>query len=226
MKDNKVVRLFQGDYSKQTDYPDRPEDVAQRFEEAGAQRLHVVDLDGALKGEPANLGGLERILGRVRIPVEFGGGIRDPKMIQMCLELGAQWVILGTKACLDEGFLREAAADFGERVIIGVDAKNGYVATDGWTKISKTHASDLIDLAGGCGVRTVIYTDIERDGALRGPNLKAVCAIARKTTLDVIASGGFACSHDLERLMELKPANVTGVIIGKALYENKFSLPE
>ncbi|MBI3252012.1 MAG: 1-(5-phosphoribosyl)-5-[(5-phosphoribosylamino)methylideneamino]imidazole-4-carboxamide isomerase [Candidatus Omnitrophica bacterium] len=226
LKDGKVVRLLQGDFKEEKIYPAMPEETARRFEEAGASRIHVVDLDGALGGEPRNAASIEKILKKTAAAVEVGGGIRTLENIGFYLGMGARWVVLGTRASLDSGFLRESLKEFGEKIIVGIDARDGLVATDGWTKVTSTRALDLAKSVETLGGRTIIYTDISRDGALKGPNLKAIGDLSGEVALQVIASGGVATLGDLEALMALKRKNLTGVIIGKALYENKFKLEE
>jgi len=220
------VRLLQGDFDKEVVYPQKAEEMARRFEEAGAARIHVVDLDGALKGEPKNQTLIEKILRAVKVPVELGGGIRDMKQAERVLAMGVRWVIFGTKTSLDPGFLREALAALGERAIIGIDARDGQVATDGWTKVLPLKAMELAKRVESLGGKTVIYTDISRDGALQGPNLKQIDELCGALSLSVIASGGVSSLNDLKALNALKKQNLAGVVIGKALYENKFSLNE
>jgi phosphoribosylformimino-5-aminoimidazole carboxamide ribotide isomerase len=226
LKGGRVVRLFQGDFDKEVVYPQKAEEMARRFESEGAQRIHVVDLDGALKGEPKNQALIENILRSVKVPVEVGGGIRDLKQAERYLTMGVRWVILGTKPSLDTGFLREALSTLGERAIIGIDARDGRVATDGWTNVLSLKALDLAERVEALGGKTVIYTDISRDGALKGPNLKQIDEFCGVLRLDVIASGGVSDLKDLKALGALKKTNLAGVVIGKALYENKFSLNE
>ncbi len=226
LKDGKVVRLFQGKFDAEKVYFDKAEFVAKRFEAEGAARIHVVDLDGALRGCPKNLGEIEAVLKAVKTPVEVGGGIRDLKTVEQYLEMGAAWVILGTKACLDPGFMEEAIAEFRDQVIVGMDALDGLLATDGWTRTTQIKATDFVKQVELLGGKTVIYTDISKDGALRGPNLKEISALGRSVHLDVIASGGVGALEDLKSLIDLKQKNIIGIVIGKALYENKFSLKE
>ena len=226
LKDGKVVRLLQGNFKEEKVYQVKAQEVARGYQEAGAQRIHVVDLDGALKGVPANQGSIESILGAVKIPLEVGGGIRDLKTVQRYLDLGIRWVILGTKACLDRGFMEEAAKEFGSRVIVGMDALGGMIATDGWTQITRIKAVDLAKDFEKFGGRTIIYTDIAKDGALKGPNLKEISSMCEAVKLEVIASGGVSSLKDLADLSKLAKANLSGVVIGKALYENNFSLEE
>ena len=170
LKDGRVVRLLQGDFEKEVVYPQRAEDMARQFEQDGARRIHVVDLDGALKGEPKNQTLVEKILKAVKVPIELGGGIRDMKQAERYLAMGVRWIIFGTKASLDPGFLREALSALGERAIIGIDARDGQVATDGWTNVLALEAMEMAERVEALGGKTVIYTDISRDGALKGPN--------------------------------------------------------
>lgn len=221
-----VVRLAQGDFKKVTVYDITPPAAAKRFESEGAARLHVVDLEGALTGTPKNQRALEQILKAVKVPVEVGGGIRSLETAQRYLDMGARWVIFGTKPCLDEGFVREAAQAFGDRLIVGIDARDGLVATDGWTKITGTEAVIMAKRMRSLGAGTIIYTDISKDGAMTGPNIKAVERLAGAVPVDVIASGGVTSLEDLAALAALGFKNLTGAIIGKALYEKRFSLKE
>lgn len=226
LKDGKVVRLLQGNFKEEKIYSETPVAVAKRFEEAGAARIHVVDLDGALGGRPKNLSSVEAIVRNVQTPVEAGGGVRSLKTAEEYFRMGVSWVIFGTQACLDSGFLKEAIAEFKARVIIGLDALNGFVATDGWTKVTKIRAVDLAKDAESLGAKTVIYTDISKDGALEGMNLKEISALSRSVSMDVIASGGVSSLRDIQALMDLRQKNITGVIIGKAIYENKIRLED
>ena len=226
LKDGKVVRLVQGNFKEEKVYAVKPENVARGYEQSGAERIHVVDLDGALKGTPANLDLVENILKSVKIPLEVGGGIRDLKTAGRYFDRGVRWVILGTKACLDRGFMEEAVKEFKNKIIVGMDALGGMIATDGWTKITRTRAVDLAKNFEAAGGRTIIYTDIAKDGALKGPNLKEVTAMCEAVKLDVIASGGVSSLKDLENLAKLGKTNLKGVVIGKALYENAFSLED
>ncbi len=226
LKDGKVVRLLHGDFNAEKVYFKDASEVAARFEADGAARIHIVDLDGALNGVPKNASMLEGVLRRVKTPVEIGGGIRDLKTVERYLGLGASWVILGTKACLDRGFLEEALHAFGQKVIVGIDARDGRVATDGWTKLTEIPALKLARQVEDSGCKTVIYTDIGTDGALKGPNLKETEAICRESKMDIIASGGVGGLKDLEALKSIKAKNLKGVIIGKALYEQRFTLKE
>ncbi len=226
LRGGKVVRLSRGDFKEGKVYDEKPERVAVRFEGEGAGRLHVVDLDGALGGRPRNLAAVEAVLGKVKIPVQVGGGIRDLKTAESYFKRGVRWAILGTQACLDEGFLKEAISEYADRVIVGIDAREGRVATDGWTKVSKVSAVEFAKKVETLGGQTVIYTDISKDGLLGGPNLNGVRELSRAVALSVIASGGVSSIQDIQNLLRLKQPNLVGVIIGKALYEKKLSLPE
>ena len=226
LKGGKVVRLLHGDFKEEKIYSDRPGHVARRFEEEGAARLHVVDLDGALRGEPTNFSMVEKILKAVKIPLEVGGGVRTLETAERYFELGVRWVIFGTKACLDRGFLKEALSEYGDKVIIGIDARDGQVAVDGWTKLLPTRAEEMAKDAKAMGARTVIYTDISKDGALKGPNIPEIKKLSGSIELDWIASGGVASLKDLEAIQKLGRKNIVGTIIGKALYEEKFTLKE
>ena len=226
LKDGKVVRLLQGRFDEEKVYDESPESIAKRFESEGAGRIHVVDLDGALHGAPKNRGLVESIIQAVKIPVEVGGGIRSIEDADAYLKLGARWVIFGTKACLDMGFLKEALAEFGESAIIGIDAKDGFVAVDGWTKVLSIKALELAREVEKKRGRTIIYTDISKDGALKGPNLSQVDELSNAVRVSIIASGGVGCLDDLKSLRDLGKKNLSGVIVGKAIYEKKFTVAE
>jgi phosphoribosylformimino-5-aminoimidazole carboxamide ribotide isomerase len=224
LKGGKVVRLLQGKFEEEKVYFDRPDVVARRFEEEGATRIHVVDLDGALKGTPKNMDGVESILKVVKTPVEVGGGIRDLKTIGTYFKMGVQWVVLGTKACLDKGFMEEALAEHKGKVIVGLDALGGYLATDGWTKVTEIRAIEFAQQVQQLGGEQLIYTDISKDGVLAGPSFSQIKTMAQSVSIDVIASGGVGSLEDLRKIMDLGLKNIVGVIIGKALYENRLTL--
>ena len=226
LKEGRVVRLRQGQFKEEKVYDRDPAQIARDYEADGAARIHVVDLDGALHGEPKNLPLVEKAVRAVKAPVEVGGGIRDLDRVRRYFEIGVKWVILGTKACLDKGFLKEAIAEFGDRVIVGVDAKAGQVAVDAWTRYVDVQADDLAKSVQACGGKTIIYTDIARDGAMTGPNLKQIAWMTDSVEIDVIASGGVSSLKDLEALRALKKKNLKAVVIGTALYEKKFSLKQ
>ena len=203
LKGGKVVRLLQGKFEEEKVYFDKPWQVAEHFEEEGASRIHVVDLEGALGGVPKNLNSVEEILKNVKIPLEVGGGVRDLKIAETYLRMGVSWVILGTKACLDKGFLKEALAQFREKVIVGIDALGGLVATDAWTKVTNIKAVEFARDIESLGVQTVIYTDISKDGMLKGPSLKEIQTMSQALKINVIASGGVGSLKDIEAILNL-----------------------
>jgi phosphoribosylformimino-5-aminoimidazole carboxamide ribotide isomerase len=224
--DGQCVRLYQGDYSQVTTYATDPVEVARRWQEAGASWLHVVDLDGAKAGHPVNTTLIARICRETTLNVEVGGGIRALDQIANLVAAGARRVILGTVALTDRELLTQALQRWGERIVVGLDARDGLVAIRGWRETSGVKATELaLELSMG-GVRRFIYTDIARDGAMQGPNLAALCAMLdslRDTGTALIASGGVSSLDDLSRLAELE---VEGVIIGKALYNGAIDLRE
>jgi phosphoribosylformimino-5-aminoimidazole carboxamide ribotide isomerase len=186
--------------------------------------LHVVDLDGALDGSPANQAALAAILGAIRIPVQVGGGLRTVAAIRAILDLGAAVAVLGTAAIRDPRFLEAACTEFPGRVALGLDARGGILAVAGWAETTTIRATDLARRASDLALRAIIYTDIRRDGMLEGPNLGELRAVAAATRIPVIASGGISSAGDLHALRALEPAGVTGVIIGKALYDGRLTL--
>ncbi len=220
------MRLLQGDFKEQKVYAHAAEEVARQFEHDGATRIHVVDLDGALEGKPANRVSIERIIKEIKVPIEVGGGIRSLNQVRDYIEMGVRWIILGTKACLDRGFLKEAIVEFKDRIIVGIDARDGKVAVDGWTKLMPDNASDLAIDVEKYGGKTIIYTDISKDGAMAGPNLREISQMAQTVSIDVIASGGVSSMEDLSALIQLGQKNISGAIIGKAIYEKKIILRE
>ena len=224
MKNGQCVRLRQGKFKEITVYSDSPEKVAAYWESQGATFLHLVDLDGALAGYSVHEDAIRRIVAAFSKPIEIGGGIRTEEAIERMLNLGVSRVIIGTKAVQNPLFLRDAVTHFGaDRIVAGVDAKNGLVAIEGWEKVSEITAADLCGQMKEYGVRHVVYTDISRDGMLTGPNVEATKALTEATGMDIIASGGMSSMDDLRRLHE---AGVKGAIIGKALYENRINLRE
>ena len=222
MKDGKCVRLRQGVFEDKTVYAEEPYKVAMAFEAAGAKFLHLVDLDGALLGVGANDEALKQIVAHVTIPVEIGGGIRTMQDIEHKLSLGVSRVILGTKAVENPAFVGEAVARFGaEKIVVGIDAKEGRVATRGWETVSDADAVTLALSMKELGVKTIIYTDIAKDGMLCGPNMVQTARLVEATGLDIVASGGVSCMADLEQLEDI---GVEGAILGKAIYEKKVDL--
>jgi phosphoribosylformimino-5-aminoimidazole carboxamide ribotide isomerase len=226
MADGKAVRVIQGDLKQRTVYYDNPADAARLWGDGGAEIIHVVDLDGAVSGRRANAPGLEAICAATDIPVEVGGGIRTVADVKTVLECGARWAILGTTALRDPEALREAVATYGEQIIVGVDARDGMVAVEGWTETSDIAALDLAREMKTLGVGRLIVTDIATDGVLQGPNLDAMRDMGEAVGCDVTASGGISSLDDIRALAKLEPIGITSCITGKALYENKFTLPE
>ncbi len=222
IRDGKCVRLIQGDYGKQQTFGD-PVEMAKKWEEAGAKFLHIVDLDGALVGETKNLSAIQLILDTIHIPIQLGGGIRSLEKVERLMEMGVSRVILGSAALRDEQFLDEALETYGSAIAVSIDAKNGFVATDGWTKTSEVEALAFAKKLEEKGCQTIVYTDIAKDGMLSGPNFSELEKINRETTMDVIASGGVS---SLEDLRKLKALNMYGAIIGKAIYTGKINLEQ
>ena len=221
LKDGRCVRLLKGDFAQETVFNDDPADQAARFQAQGFRWLHVVDLNGAAEGRAVNRAGVEAILGAVSIPVQLGGGIRDMAGIEMWLDRGLARVILGTVALRDPPLVRQAARAFPGRIAVGIDARGGRVATQGWLETSDVTAADLARSFEDAGVAAIVYTDIERDGALRGVNVAATAALARSVGAPVIASGGVAGLDDLRALKEESASGIAGVICGRALYDGK-----
>ena len=227
IKQGKVVRLLQGKYEEEKIYSDDPIAVALDLEAQGAVLLHVVDLDGALSGELKNFDIIKEIAEEVSIPIEMGGGIRTYDDAEKILNAGIERVIMGTKACEDQRLIEELIKEYMERVIISVDARDGLVATEGWTKLTKIKAVDLVKDIESWGIKTIVYTDVSKDGTLKGPNIAALDQILKVTkTISVIASGGVSSIDDLLRLRDVHPRRVYGAIVGKAIYEGKINLKE
>ncbi|MFS0787729.1 1-(5-phosphoribosyl)-5-[(5-phosphoribosylamino)methylideneamino]imidazole-4-carboxamide isomerase [Shouchella sp. 1P09AA] len=221
----KCVRLEQGDYAKNTVYHDSPLQTAQSFEAAGAKWVHLVDLDGAKQKKPVNHEQIGEIAKQLTIPVQVGGGIRTEDDIKYYLDLGVRRVILGSVAVNHLDFTKEMVKKYGDAIVIGLDARNGYVATEGWVETSSIQAEDLAKMLLDAGVKTFIYTDIAKDGMLEGPNVDACEKLAQiaEGHAEIIASGGVSQLNDVETLRETA---IAGVVIGKALYDARFDLVE
>jgi phosphoribosylformimino-5-aminoimidazole carboxamide ribotide isomerase len=224
--DGKAVRLAQGDYAQQTDYDADPLEAARRWVDAGARALHVVDLDGARSGVPANLLAIERIASTLAVPVQVGGGLRTEAAVADVITAGATRVILGTAAFRDVEFLDAALALHGDRVVVSVDARGGLLAASGWLEQTQVPVADAIIRLNQRGVRRFVYSNIDRDGMLTGPDLGGARAVADVVHGTFTYSGGIAELADLEALAKLRQVNLTGVIVGKAIYERKFGVGE
>ncbi len=224
------VRLFQGDYNKETVYSDTPEKMGRQWENAGAKYIHLVDLDGAKQGKPVNVSAIEKICSTLSIPCELGGGIRTIEDAKIVFEAGVSRIILGTAACDNDSLVAELIQKYdAEKIVIGIDAKDGIVAVKGWLEDSGIDALDLACTLAGQGVKRFIYTDIARDGALIGPNFKAITEFCDSVPqCKVIASGGVGCAEHVKTLevMSSHKTNLEGVIIGKALYDGKIVLED
>ncbi|MGI4778809.1 MAG: 1-(5-phosphoribosyl)-5-[(5-phosphoribosylamino)methylideneamino]imidazole-4-carboxamide isomerase [Janthinobacterium lividum] len=220
LKDGHCVRLKQGDMEQSTIFSEDPAAMARKWVEAGARRLHLVDLNGAFAGKPQNHAAIKAILREVgnEIPVQLGGGIRDLDTIERYIDDGLRYVIIGTAAVKNPGFLKDACVAFGGHIIVGLDAKDGKVATDGWSKLTGHEVADLGKKFEDYGVESIIYTDIGRDGMLSGVNIEATVKLAQALTIPVIASGGLSNMGDIDQLCGVESEGVEGVICGRAIY--------
>ena len=230
LKDGKVVRLAQGKFDAVTQYSDDPVEVARHWEKEGAQWLHVVDLDGAKTGEITNSKTILRVRKAIKIPIQVGGGLRDEVAINYLLENSITRVVLGTKVIediLDNGdFLQKILTKWDKKIAISLDCSGGFVATRGWVVNSSLIATDVAKQLESLGVKTIIYTDIAKDGMLSGPNIEGLKEILNAVKIDVIASGGISGLNDIQKLLDLKAKNLIGAITGKAIYEGKLNLKE
>ncbi len=226
LKDGRCVRLAQGDFRRVTVYSEDPVEIAKKWQENGAERIHVVDLDGSLAGSPQNNDVIQKIVEEIDIPIQVGGGIREIKTIETYIGIGVHWVILGTMALRDMRFVTEACAAYSGRIILGIDANDGKVAVQGWTEQTSESAIDIARRYEGYGLAAIVYTDIKRDGMEAGVNIEATRNLAQIVRIPVIASGGVSSMQDIERLREAEKYGITGVIIGKALYSGAISLKE
>jgi phosphoribosylformimino-5-aminoimidazole carboxamide ribotide isomerase len=222
----KAVRLARGEFDACTEYDADPLDAARRWAADGARGLHVVDLDGAKSGAPANLEHVRRIAAEVDIPVQVGGGLRSAEAVAAAIDAGASRVILGTAAYSDVDLLDAVIAAHGDRVVVSVDARDGRLAAAGWTEQTELPADSVIERLGHRGVRRFVYSSIERDGMLEGPDIEAVARVADVVRGSFVYSGGVGSLDDLRRLAALRQVNLAGVIVGKALYERKFGVAE
>ncbi len=224
IRGGKCVRLLKGDFEKETVFSDKPEEMAKKWQAQGAEFLHLVDLDGALVGKSQNLATVEKILAAVDIPVELGGGIRTMENIDDVLALGVRRVILGSVAVRGPELVREACAKYGDRIVVGIDAKDGIVAVDGWGVSGDVEATALAKEMKKAGVKTIIYTDISRDGTLSGVNVEATAKLARESGVAIVASGGVKSIADIEALKPYEKDGIEGVIVGKSIYMGTLDL--
>ncbi len=221
--EKKAVRLYKGDYAQMTVYSENPIEVAREFEKAGAEYIHMVDLEGAKNGTTPNLDIVKDIAENTSLFVEIGGGIRSMEVVKKYLENGVGRVILGTSAVTDEAFLKEAVDTYGEKIAVGADVKDGYIAIKGWVEKSQFSLEEFLSKMEQIGVKTIICTDISKDGAMKGTNLELYKALNEKYSLDIIASGGVSSINDITALREM---NMYGAIIGKAYYTGAINLKE
>ncbi len=221
IRNGKCVRLIQGDYAKEIVYGDSPTEMALLWEKQGAEFIHIVDLDGAKTGDSANRLAIQDVAKAVSIPIQVGGGIRSMEIIDDHIKSGVSRVIIGTAAITNRGFLAQAVAKYADKIAVSIDARNGFVATDGWTETTDMKAIDLLHDLVEIGVKTIVYTDILKDGMMQGPNFEELQTIDQASSIDVIASGGVTTETDIEKLRGM---NLYGAIIGKALYEGTLSL--
>ena len=226
IRDGRAVRLIQGDYDRETAYDDDPVVAARRWADGGARWLHVVDLDGARAGEPMNLDHVRRIVAAVGIPVQLGGGLRDSKKVEEAISSGAERVVLGTAAVRDPEMAAAIASAHGDRVVASVDARSGKVAAEGWTESSDLGTAEVVAALSERGIRRFVYTPVDVDGLMEGPDLDSLREVAKATDGELIYSGGVGELGDLRSLAELGLDNLGGVIVGRALYEHRFTVAE
>lgn len=218
IKNGKCVRLLQGRMEDETIFSDDPAAMAQKWANSGAELIHVVDLDGAFEKSPRNIDAVKKILDSVDVPIQVGGGIRNLQTIQVFMDLGVERVIIGTEAIRNPAFVKQAAKAFAGRIVVGIDARDGHVAVEGWTETTRVKAVDLARRFEDCGLAAINFTDIQRDGMQTGPNIEQTRRLAESISIPVVASGGVACLDDIKSLLPLEAVGVVGVITGKALY--------
>jgi len=226
LKDGKCVRLLQGDFNLSTVYSDHPADIAAKWQEKGAKRIHVVDLDGSRDGSPRNMDVLRELTRAVDVPLQVCGGIRDMKTVDSYINMGVNYVILGTVALKDRKFVLGACANYRGHIILAIDARDGRVAVEGWTESTDQSPGEIASEYEGCGLNSIIYTDIQRDGMESGVNIESTKTLAESVDIPIIASGGVANIHDIERLLEAAGSGIMGVITGKALYTGALKLED
>jgi phosphoribosylformimino-5-aminoimidazole carboxamide ribotide isomerase len=224
--EGKTVRLTRGSFDQRTEYDADPLDAATRWAHDGARSLHVVDLDGARVGTPVNLERIRRITSQIEVPVQVGGGLRTIESVREAIAAGAARVLIGTAAYTDVDFLDQAVAELGDRVVVSIDARGGRLAGAGWTEQTDIPIESVIEQLGARGVRRFVYSSIDRDGMLEGPDLEGARRVAEAVRGTFLYSGGVSSLEDLSALVELREVNLTGVIVGKALYERRFTVAE
>ncbi len=226
LKGGRCVRLLQGRMDAETVFSDNPAKMAKRWQDEGAEIIHLVDLDGAISKKPRNIDSIKEIIKSVDIPIHLGGGIRDIDTIRMYLKLGIKRIIIGTEAVKNPEMVKRSAKEFPGRIIIGIDAKDGQVAIEGWTKATKTGAAELARQFEDSGIFAINFTDIKRDGMESGPNIEETKKLAESVNIPVVASGGVSCIDDIKNLLSVESSGVMGVITGRALYNGSLNLKE
>ena len=226
IKNGRCVRLLQGRMDAETVFSDDPSEMAGQWADQGAELIHVVDLDGAVEKGPRNLAAIEKIVNRVQVPIQVGGGIRDLDTVRMYLGSGVAKVVIGSGAIRDPAMVMAACREFPEQIVLGIDARNGNVAIEGWTETTDFPAIDLARQFEGSGLWAINFTDIARDGMRTGPNIPAIRKFAQAVNIPVVASGGVSAIEDIQALADIQHPGIAGVIIGRALYEGDLRLPE
>ena len=226
IKNGKCVRLYQGRMDTETVFSDDPSAMAEKWVDEGAEIVHVVDLDGAVEKRPRNLDSIKKIIHRINARVQVGGGIRNEKTVKMFFEMGVERVVVGTEAIQNPKFVKDACKAFPGRIVVGIDARDGLVAIEGWTKTTQIKALDLAKQFEDCGVAAVNFTDIHRDGMKTGPNINETRRLAEAISIPVVASGGVSTIKDIQNLMALEAVGVVGIITGRALYSGSLNLKE
>jgi phosphoribosylformimino-5-aminoimidazole carboxamide ribotide isomerase len=226
IKNGKCVRLYQGRMDTETVFSDDPSAMAEKWVDEGAEIVHVVDLDGAVEKRPRNLDSIKKIIHRINARVQVGGGIRNEKTVKMFFEMGVERVVVGTEAIQNPKFVKDACQAFPGRIVVGIDARDGMVAIEGWTKTTQIKALDLAKQFEDCGVAAVNFTDIHRDGMKTGPNINETRRLAESISIPVVASGGVSTIKDIQTLMTLEAVGVVGIITGRALYSGSLNLKE
>ena len=226
IKNGKCVRLLQGRMEDETVYSQNPAAMARKWAEAGAELIHVIDLDGAFSKQPQNIDSIRKILKHVDVPIQLGGGIRSQETIRRFIDMGVKRVIIGTEAIRNPRLLKEACAEFPNQIVLGIDARDGEVAIDGWTHTTRIRAIDLAKQFESCELAAINFTDIYRDGMQTGPNLIEIQRLAEAVAIPVVASGGVSTIKDIRNLLALRSVGVAGVIVGKALYTGSLNLKE